>query len=109
MYKIVLGSEWNENHATKNQANFQGPFLAPSAEGINLKWRLGQEKQKELMEQHVWDLFILPGHVKLFENNRAVWIKRDSKHQGKVFTATQYLVIWIIHLWLHRFRSQYEY
>lgn len=49
-YKIVLGSEWNENHATKNHANFQGPFLAPSAEGINLKWRLGQEKQKELME-----------------------------------------------------------
>lgn len=98
MYKIVLGSEWNENHATKNQANFQGPFLAPSAEGINLKCRLGQKKQKELMEQHVQDLFMLPGHLNLFENNRDVWIKRDSKHQGTVFTATQHHVIRIIHL-----------
>lgn len=100
MYEIVLGSEWNENHATKNQANFQGPFLAPSAEGINLKCRLGQEKQKELMEQHVQDLFTLPGHLKLFENNRAVRIKRDSKHQGTVFTATQHPVISITHSWL---------
>lgn len=90
MYKIVLGSEWNENHATKNQANFQGPFLAPSAEGINPKCRLGQEKQKELMGQHVWDLFILPGHLKLFENNRAVWIKRDPSFYSN--TTSCYLV-----------------
>lgn len=42
----MLGSEWNENHATKNQVNFQGPILAPSAEGINHKCRLGQENRK---------------------------------------------------------------
>lgn len=90
MYKIVLGSEWNENHATKNQANFQGPFLAPSTERINPKCRLGQEKQKELMGQHVWDLFILPGHLKLFEKNRAVWIKRDPSFYSN--TTSCYLV-----------------
>lgn len=32
---------------------------------------LGQEKQKELMKQQVWNTFVLPGHLK-FESNRAV-------------------------------------
>lgn len=109
MYKVVLGSEWNKTHATKNQTNFQGPFLAPSAEGINLKCRLGQEKQKELMEQHVQDLFMLPGHLKLFENDRVVCIKRDSKHQGTVFTATQHPSFESFICDCTGFRSQYDY
>lgn len=72
MYKIALGSELKAKHATKNQANFQGPFLASPSEGINPKCRLRQENQEELMKQHVWDIFILPGHLRLFESNRVV-------------------------------------
>lgn len=72
MYKIALGSELKAKHATENQANFQGPFLAPSSEGINPKCRLRQENQKELTKQCVWDIFTPPGHLKLFESNSVV-------------------------------------
>lgn len=82
IHKIALGSDLRAKHATKIQLNFQGPLLAPFFEGINPKCRLRQEKQKELMKQHVWDVFILPGHLKLFESNRVVYIKRGSKYQG---------------------------
>lgn len=69
MYNIVLGSELKAKHATKTQANFQGLFLAPPSKGIHPKCRLRQEKQ-ELMKPHVWDILILPGHLKLLESNR---------------------------------------
>lgn len=67
-YKTLLGSELKAKHATKNHAKVQGPFLAPSSEGINPKCSLTQEKQEELMKQHVQDIAILPGHLKLSES-----------------------------------------
>lgn len=91
----MLGYELKAKHATKTHANFPGPFLASASEGINPKHRLRQEKQKELMEQHKWDIFVLPGHLKLFESNRAVETKRGSKYQGCNFysdTRSCYLI-----------------
>lgn len=72
IHKIAQGPDLKAKHATKIKVNLLGPFLAPFAEGINPKCRLRKEKQKELMKQHVWDIFILSGHLKLFKSNRVV-------------------------------------
>jgi len=46
------------------------------------------------MKQHVRDIFIPPGHLKLFESNRVAYIKRGSKYRRCYFysdTRSYYL------------------
>lgn len=45
--------------------------------------------KKELMKQHVWDIVVLPGHLKLSESNRVVRLREAQSTGSAIFTAIQ--------------------
>ena len=72
MYKIAPGSELKAKYATKSQANFQGPFLALSSEGINPKCRLRQEKQRVDKTARMGHIHPTSSFEVKFESNKVV-------------------------------------